>query len=112
MESSLDQLPLGCCARITSVEWSLLDAEEGRRLRELGFLHGVELELLHRGSLFVRDPLAVRLGRMQVVIRTKQAAAIRVIRLTSLQPETVAKMVAKPAPVAKLEQMEETTAAI
>jgi ferrous iron transport protein A len=31
---------------------------------------------LHRGALFFRDPLAVRIGRMRVVMRAAHAAAI------------------------------------
>ena len=33
---------------------------------------------MHRGSLFSREPLALTIGRMKVIIRGKQAAAIEV----------------------------------
>ncbi|HYZ47991.1 MAG TPA: FeoA family protein, partial [Sphingomonas sp.] len=51
---------------------------EAKRLRELGFDEGVAIEALHRGSLFARDPIAFRVGRMTVAIRRAQARAIRV----------------------------------
>lgn len=75
---SLAVLPLGARARIATVDWTALTLEEGRRLRELGLMEDVEVAAVHRGSLFSRDPLAVRIGRMQVVIRLRHAAAISV----------------------------------
>jgi ferrous iron transport protein A len=82
MTTSLATLPLGQRARIARIDWSSLSPDEGRRLRELGLMEDVEVETLHRGSLFSRDPLAVRIGRMQVVIRSRHAAAIMVDVLT------------------------------
>jgi ferrous iron transport protein A len=84
METTLDRLPLGRPARITAIDWTLLDADEGRRLRELGLLDGIELTALHRGGLFWRDPLAVAIGRMRVAIRARHAAAIRVVLIDAL----------------------------
>lgn len=78
METTLDRLPLGRTARIIAIDWDVLDVAEGRRLRELGLLDGVELTALHRGGLFWRDPLAVAIGRMRIAIRARHAAAIRV----------------------------------
>ena len=78
METTLDRLPLGCTARITAIAWEALDANEGRRLRELGLYAGTELTALHRGGLFWRDPLAIAIGRMRIAIRARHAAAIRV----------------------------------
>ncbi len=78
METTLDRLPLGQTARIIAIDWNVLDVAEGRRLRELGLLDGVELTALHRGGLFWRDPLAVAIGRMRIAIRARHAAAIRV----------------------------------
>lgn len=75
---TLDDLPLGQIARIISVDWNRLHPDEGRRLRELGVFEGVEIEALHRGSLFARDPLAVRIGRLRFVMRMSHAAAIEV----------------------------------
>ena len=74
--SSLDKLPVGQSALVAAVDWARLDPAEARRLRELGLFEGVKIEALHRGALFFRDPLAVRIGRMQFVIRARHAAAI------------------------------------
>lgn len=73
---SLDRLAIGVPARIASVDWSALSASEGRRLRELGLYEGVDVEIMHRGSLLFRDPIAVQVGRMRVVIRAAHAAAV------------------------------------
>lgn len=74
----LDQLPLRRVAHILSIDWGALGASEARRLRELGFDEGVRIEALHRGSLFSRDPIAIRVGRMTVAIRRAVAAAVSV----------------------------------
>lgn len=76
--STLDALPLGHIATITAIAWDRLNPDEARRLRELGLYEGVEIETLHRGSLFARDPLAVRIGRLRFVMRASHAAAIEV----------------------------------
>ena len=73
---TLDQMPVGQTARIVSVDWAALADSEARRLRELGLYEGVEVEVLHRGALFFRDPHAVRVGRMRVVLRSVHAAAV------------------------------------
>ncbi|MFS0737957.1 FeoA family protein [Sphingomonas sp. 1P06PA] len=73
----LDQLPLRTPAAIAEIDWRLLDQAAARRLRELGFDDGVEVELLHRAA-FGGDPLAIRIGRMTLAIRRAQARAIRV----------------------------------
>ena len=74
----LSQLPLGTRAIIHSIDWSRLGEAEGRRLRELGLIEGADVEPLYRGSLFSRDPLAVRVGRMDVIVRLAHAAVIHV----------------------------------
>ncbi|WP_414901097.1 FeoA family protein [Sphingomonas flavalba] len=74
----LDELPLRRVAHILSIDWSRLAASEARRLRELGFDEGVRIETLHRGGLFGRDPIAIRVGRMTVAIRRAVAAAVSV----------------------------------
>jgi ferrous iron transport protein A len=76
--ATLDTLPLGQMAKIIRISWDQLHPDEARRLRELGLYEGVEIEALHRGSLFARDPLAVRIGRLQFVMRASHAAAIEV----------------------------------
>ena len=73
---TLDHMPVGQTGRIASVDWASLADSEARRLRELGLYEGVEVEVLHRGALFFRDPLAVRVGRMRVVLRSVHAAAV------------------------------------
>ena len=72
----LDQLPLNRAAVIRSIDWDVLPDQEGHRLRSLGFEPGVTIEAMHKGILMWRDPLAVRVGRMTVALRTNVAAAI------------------------------------
>jgi ferrous iron transport protein A len=48
-----------------------------RRLVELGFTEGAEVEVLHEG-LFGRDPIAVRVNDATVAIRRREAMAILV----------------------------------
>ena len=72
----LDQLPLNRVATISAIDWAALPEHEGHRLRSLGFEPGVVIEALHKGILFWRDPLSVRVGRMTVALRRKVAAAI------------------------------------
>jgi ferrous iron transport protein A len=73
----LDRLPLGTKARVSSVDWSLLDEGEACRLKHFGFDEGVTVEPLHLGP-FGRDPMAIRVGRMTVAIRRRHAGAITV----------------------------------
>lgn len=87
MHFTLDRLPLGCAARIIAIDWDALGADEGRRLRELGLLDGIELTALHRGGLFWRDPLAVAIGRMRIAIRARHAAAVRVELIEAVAAE-------------------------
>lgn len=74
----LSDLPLRRPAHISAIDWASLGEAEGKRLRELGFDEGVAIEALHSGSMFGRDPIAFRVGRMTVAIRRAQACAIRV----------------------------------
>lgn len=83
MIAMLDKAPLGVAVRIARIDWNAMSEEEGRRLREFGLAEGVEITPLHRGSLFSRDPLAIGVGRMQVIIRGRQAAAIDVESTTA-----------------------------
>ena len=78
---TLDQLPKDALATITSIDWARLDVREARRLRELGFAEGASVSALHRGVLFWRDPIAVKIGRMTVAVRKAHAAAMHVIPL-------------------------------
>ena len=74
----LSDLPLRTAAQISAIDWASLGEAEAKRLRELGFDEGVTIEALHSGSMFGRDPIALRVGRMTVAIRRAQAHAIRV----------------------------------
>jgi ferrous iron transport protein A len=78
MNALLDSAPLGVAVRISGIDWTAMSDDEGRRLREFGLMEGVEITPLHRGSIFSRDPLALSIGRMRVIIRARQAAMIRV----------------------------------
>ena len=77
MRVSLDQLPYHQPATVTGIAWDSLTQSDAKRLRNLGFDEGVTIETLHAG-LFGRDPLAIRIGRMQVAIRRAQARTIMV----------------------------------
>jgi ferrous iron transport protein A len=77
MRVSLDQLPYHRPATVTGIEWESLTQSDAKRLRNLGFDEGVAIEALH-GAPFGRDPIAVRIGRMQVAIRRAQARTIMV----------------------------------
>lgn len=83
MTALLDKAPLGVAVRIARIDWTAMTDDEGRRLREFGLMEGCEVTPRHRGSIFSRDPLALTIGRMQVIIRAKQAAVIEVEDLVS-----------------------------
>jgi ferrous iron transport protein A len=70
----LDQLPFGTASRIAAIDWAGMAPAEARRLRELGFDEGVAIQSLHRGAM--RGPLACRVGRMTVAIRSALATAV------------------------------------
>lgn len=80
--TSLDDLSLGTCARVASIDWSSLKTSEASRLRHFGFDEGVAVQPLHLGP-FGSDPLAVRVGRMTVAIRRTHARAIRVVPIAA-----------------------------
>lgn len=73
----LVQLPRHAHATVAAIDWNGLSIPEARRLRELGFDEGVEIEMLHRSS-FGKGPIACRIGRMTVALRRAVAAAVRV----------------------------------
>ena len=83
MTALLDKAPLGVAVRIARIDWTAMTDDEGRRLREFGLMEGCEVTPRHRGSIFSRDPLALTIGRMQVIIRAKQAAVIEVEDIVS-----------------------------
>lgn len=74
---NLETLPRRQGATVHLIDWARLGATEARRLRELGFDEGIEVEVLHRASLG-RGPIACRIGRMTVALRRAVAAAIHV----------------------------------
>jgi len=74
---TLDKMPFKMAGRIAHVDWTLLAERDARRLRELGVDEGVAVEKLHKGPFGI-DPIACRIGRMIVALRTAQAAAIAV----------------------------------
>jgi ferrous iron transport protein A len=73
----IDRLRPGQKAQITSIDRAGLDPLTARRLQELGFDEGVDVEVLHRAPLG-GDPLAVRVGNMVVALRRAMAALIEV----------------------------------
>jgi ferrous iron transport protein A len=75
---TLDSLPVGDSARITSVDWAQLADEEGQRLRALGLDVGAKVSVSHRGVFAGRDPLAIGVGRMTVALRRIHARAMQV----------------------------------
>lgn len=70
---TLDSLAKGAAARIASIE---ANPEIEAKLREIGFAEGDEVELLSRGP-FGGQPLAVRLNRRIIALRTAEAQALR-----------------------------------
>lgn len=76
MPVRLDQIPLRQPSRIASIDWSALDPEAARRMRELGFDDGVAVEALHRAAF--KGPIACQVGRMIIALRRTQAAAVMV----------------------------------
>ena len=73
----LDELPFRNPARIAAIDWASLDASAAKRLKEMGFDEGVEVEALHKGPIGM-DPIACRVGRMTVAVRRTVAAAVTV----------------------------------
>jgi ferrous iron transport protein A len=52
-------------------------AELERRLLELGFVEGADVELIHQG-FFGGDPIAVRVAAATIALRRREAMAIMV----------------------------------
>lgn len=75
---TLDQLPRGFSATITSIAWGDLAPEEGLRLRALGIDQGAQITMAHCGVFGGNDPLAITLGRMTVALRRAHAAAMQI----------------------------------
>lgn len=77
MQVRLDELPYDTPATVSEIHWDSLSDSDAKKLRNLGFDEGVAIEALH-GAPFGRDPIAVRIGRMQIALRRTQARAIAV----------------------------------
>lgn len=78
MYTALDRLAPGERGHVAAIDWDRLSPADGRRLRELGLMEGARVELLHRGSLFLKDPIAVRVGRTRIALRSAHAAAVAI----------------------------------
>lgn len=74
----LTDLPLRQPAYVDLIDWTLLSASEGQRLREFGLCEGASVEALHRGGLLGKGPIACRIGRMTIAMRRAHAAAVTV----------------------------------
>lgn len=72
---AIERLAPGEVATIAAIDRGGLDPVTARRLYELGFDEGVDIELLHRAP-FGGDPLAVRVGNMVVALRRAMARLI------------------------------------
>jgi ferrous iron transport protein A len=90
--------PLGRCARgargvvvrvgapmVVGQTGALEAGELERRLLEIGFVEGAEVEILHEGMIG-RDPIGVRLDDMRVALRRREADAV-LVRLHGVYAE-------------------------
>jgi ferrous iron transport protein A len=86
--AKLEAVPLGLarrgfCGHIQAIHvgdgaHGLSALELERRLLELGFVEGAEVEVLHEGPMG-RDPIAVRVNDNTIALRRREAMAILVI---------------------------------
>lgn len=72
---NIDDLAEGARARVAAIRAATPDLEA--KLREIGFCEGDEVELLTRGPLG-GQPLAVRLNRRIIALRSEEARAVLV----------------------------------
>lgn len=70
---SLRTLKIGQKARVAMV---LAEGELGRRIRDMGLVPGVELEVVGKAPL--RDPMAVRLAGFTLSLRNSEADFIKI----------------------------------
>lgn len=73
---TLRKLSVGQKALIDSVR---AEGELGRRIREMGLVSGIELEVVGRAPL--QDPMALRLAGFTLTLRNNEADMITVIPL-------------------------------
>jgi ferrous iron transport protein A len=76
----INAMQRGEIAVIVAVDRDGRDPTSARRLHEMGFDTGVDIELLHRAPLG-GDPLAVRVGNMTVALRQALAALVEIAPL-------------------------------
>lgn len=81
----IDALAIGAVGVIVAIDPDNHAPDRARRLCELGFDEGVDVEVLHRAP-FGGDPLAVRVGNMVVALRREMARLV-----TVAQPEAAAR---------------------
>jgi ferrous iron transport protein A len=79
---ALGEAPVGFRGRIQALTVNgtgtgLPGHELERRLIELGFVEGADVELLHQG-LFGGDPIAVRVAHTTIALRRREAMAVLV----------------------------------
>ena len=74
---TLRELKIGQIAKVAGISAS--DATLALKLREVGFAEGDEVEMIAFGP-FGGQPLAVRLNRTLVAMRSAEAAAIEVVQ--------------------------------
>ena len=80
---ALGDARVGFRGRITALDLQRAPAvglpapELERRLIELGFVEGANVELLHQG-LFGGDPIAVRVAETTIALRRREAMAVMV----------------------------------
>lgn len=74
---AINTMQRGQTAIITAVDREGRDPVSARRLHEMGFDEGVDIELLHRAPLG-GDPLALRVGNMTVALRQALAALVEI----------------------------------
>lgn len=72
---TIDDLAEGAAARVAAIAAAAPDLEA--KLREIGFCEGDEVQLLTRGPLG-GQPLAVRLNRRIIALRSAEARAVQV----------------------------------
>jgi ferrous iron transport protein A len=96
---TLDQLAIGQSALVSDVladlSASAKDNTESsfdlvRRLKELGFVHGESVKILHRGY-FGGEPLAVRIGQSTFALRRFEAALIGVSVAQNIETNSLPK---------------------
>ena len=77
---TLSELPPRTPVTVESVEDRQPNDPVARRLRELGFVAGEQVEIVARGP-FGAEPLLVQVGYTRFALRRSEAARVRVARV-------------------------------